>query len=161
MSLLVAVGCLSTSFADSAIDEKAEEISKLAADPAVSMNELSSAVYEAAKTHQEGADLFLKIVLDARSATTSSVELSKAVSAVLAAVPEVAQNFAMALQAQMNNNVVPTAMTGSSSDLTTRVVNVVFSNAGVVNQVVNQMPAEPTITPAPVLPTPGDTSSSF
>lgn len=161
MSLLVAAGCLSTSFADTAVKEKAEEISKLASDPSVSMSDLSKAVYEAAKANPEGSDLYLKIVFDARSATSSSVELNTAVQAVLAAVPEVAQNFAKAVQAQMNKEVLPVSMTGSSSDLTTRVVNVVFSNAGVLSQVVTQQPNEPAITPTPVLPVPDDTSASF
>lgn len=161
ISLLVAAGCLSTSFADTAIEEKAEELARLAADPSVSMDDLSAAVYDAARSHREGADLFLKIVLDARSLTTSAVELSKVVHAVLVAVPEVGQNFARALQAQMNNEVVPTVVTGAAGELTTRVVNVVFSNTGVRNQLINQTAAEPALTPAPVLPTPGGTSVSY
>lgn len=160
MSLLAAAGCLSTALADPAVDEEEQELSKLAKDSSVSMNELSAAVYEAAKAHPEGADRFLKVVFDARSTTTSAAELGKALMAVLTAVPEVSQNFARVLQAQLNGEVVPVAVTGSS-DLTTRVVNVVYSNAGVVSQVVSQHASEPAVQPAPVLPVPGDTSASF
>ncbi len=115
----------------SAAEESAhmQEVTRMAADPSVSIEQLCRAVYEAAQADPESADQLLATVFDARANTMSSKELYMVLQTVMAAVPEIAQNFQREVQNYLNRGVHSEYGATDLSSVTARVVQVVFQTS--------------------------------
>lgn len=139
----------------SAAEESAhmQEVTRMAADPSVSIEQLCRAVYEAAQADPESADKLLATVFDARANTMSSNELYMVLQTVMAAVPEIAQNFQREVQNYLNRGVHSEYGAADLSSVTARVVQVVFQTSSFQQTVPAARPDE---TPGAHTPSSGE-----
>lgn len=126
MIAFLMAGCLAAPL--SADNASVEEVARLAADSSKTIDQVCQAVYEAAQADPQSADKLLSAVIEAREGTISDDELYKVLQAVMAAVPEVAENFQREVRRYLGRGSQEGYAQTSFSALTARVVEIVFQN---------------------------------
>ncbi len=137
MIAFLMAGCLAAPL--SADNASVEEVARLAADPAMTIDQVCQAVYEAAQADPQSADRLLAVVIEAREGTLSDDELYKVLQAVMAAVPEVAENFQKEVRQYLTRGSHESFTHPDLSSLTARIVEIVFSSNSFLQNAPNGM----------------------
>lgn len=132
---LAMAGLLSAPLSAAEESTHVQEVARLASDASVSVDQLCRAVYEAAQAEPQSADRILSTVFAARADAMSADELYKVLQTIMAAVPEVAQNFQREVQNYLNRGVHSEYGNTDLSSVTARIVQVVFQTNSFVQTV--------------------------